>query len=576
MVSNQYEELAARITRIEERLHALEHSRSSGREPAPSGSEVELNARLGADSVSSAATHLGRILLIFGGAYLLRAITDYGFIPTGAGIFAGALYAVLWLYIAYRNAAEHRVLGILYGSASVLLFLPLLVEAVTHFGLLSGPQSAAALMVFCAIALAVAVRRELRVLAWLAILGTIATSLLLFQASHAALTFTAVLLALAFASLWIVYSRSWRGLQWISAAGALAGLVLLAVVSTHEEWGVSPDAAFYMGMLMWGGYLISFAVRTHVLDREPGIFEAVEAVLASAVVFGIALQVAAVRPAFIAVIGIAGLGIGVLAYLMAFTKRVRVRRGPSFYLYSSLGLALVIGGSALLLAPPTAAVVWSLMAVAAAWVSGRQRRVSLSLHCTVLLVAASAASGALATGLHAFVGALSIWPSISPAQWITAAAAVACLFIPIAQRSERWGVAAGLPQLIVLVLSIWVVGGLMVGVLAPLVAHVPGAAADTGAIATLRTAVLAAAAVVLAFASRFNRWPEARWLAYPVLATIGIKLVFEDFPGGRPLTLFMALALVGVALLLVPRLLPRREPAADDGAVRTSGDTLTH
>lgn len=576
MVSNRFEELEGRIGRIEKRLQALEDSRSSDGEFAPSAPETELDARLGSDSISTAATHLGRFLLIFGGAYLLRAITDYGFIPTGIGILAGALYAVLWLYIAYRNAVEHHVLGILYGSASVLLFLPLLVEAVTHFGLLSGPQSAAALMAFCAIALAVAVRRDLRVLAWLATLGTIATSLVLFQASHSALTFTAVLLALAFVSLWIVYSRSWRGLQWISAAGALAGLVLLAVVSTHEGWGVSPDAAFYMGMLMWGGYLISFAVRTHVLDREPGIFEAVEAVLASAVVFGIALRVAAVRPGFIVVIGFSALAIGLVAYRLAFTARVRARRGPSFYLYSSLGLALVIGGSALLLAPASAAVVWALMAVAAAWVSGRQRRVSLSLQCTILLLAASVASGALATGLHAFVGALSSWPHISPAQWVSAAAAVACLFIPVAQRSERWGVAAGLPQLIVLVLSIWVVGGLMVGVLAPLVAHVPGPEADTGAVATLRTAVLAAAAVVLAFASRFNRWPEARWLAYPVLATTGVKLVFEDFPGGRPLTLFMALALVGVALLLVPRLLPRREPAADEQAARTSGDTLTH
>jgi hypothetical protein len=64
--------------------------------------------------------------------------------------------------------------------------------------------------------------------------------------------------------------------------------------------------------------------------------------------------------------------------------------------------------------------------------------------------------------------------------------------------------------------------------------------------------------VTLAFSSRYRRWPEAWWLAYPVLAGVGVKLVFEDFPNGRPATLFVALALVGGALILVAKLLPKR------------------
>jgi hypothetical protein len=38
---------------------------------------------------------------------------------------------------------------------------------------------------------------------------------------------------------------------------------------------------------------------------------------------------------------------------------------------------------------------------------------------------------------------------------------------------------------------------------------------------------------------------------------IGLKLVFEDFPNGRPLTMFIALALVGGTLILVAKLLRR-------------------
>jgi hypothetical protein len=47
---------------------------------------------------------------------------------------------------------------------------------------------------------------------------------------------------------------------------------------------------------------------------------------------------------------------------------------------------------------------------------------------------------------------------------------------------------------------------------------------------------------------------------------VGIKLVLEDFPQGRPATLFLSLALVGGALILVSRLLPRREPAVPPDA----------
>ena len=135
--------------------------------------------------------------------------------------------------------------------------------------------------------------------------------------------------------------------------------------------------------------------------------------------------------------------------------------------------------------------------------------------------------------LHALAGdPVNAWPGLAVLQLLMAAAAVLCLFIPVAQRSDRWGVMAGLPQLIVLVLSVWIVGGLMVIILAPVVAGVPDPSADLGRLATLRTTILAASAITLALSSRYKRWPEARWLAYPVLVAVGFKLVFEDFPNG--------------------------------------------
>ena len=184
----------------------------------------------------------------------------------------------------------------------------------------------------------------------------------------------------------------------------------------------------------------------------------------------------------------------------------------------------------------------------------------MSLHCTALVIAAGVASGGLGMGIAALAGdATQTWPGVSLAQVAAAAAAVACLFIPVAQQSERWGKASGLPQLIVLGLSVWLVGGLLVALAAPLLTAAPGPSADLGKLATLRTAVLAASAVTLAWSSRHPRWPEARWLAYPVLAAVGLKLVIEDFPHGRPVTLFMTLGLVGGALIIVSRFMRRRK-----------------
>ena len=246
------------------------------------------------------------------------------------------------------------------------------------------------------------------------------------------------------------------------------------------------------------------------------------------------------------------------AYAMAFTPETRAARGRNFFFYSTMGLILVVAGSALVVSPGKAAAAWSLMALAMAWFSGRYGRVALSLQCTFLLLAAGVATGILTTGLTALMGDVSgVWPALVPWHVIIALTTVACLFIPVAQRSDRWGKLAGLPQLIVLALSVWEVGGLLVIAFAPFFTGAGGESTNLANLAALRTAVLAVASVSLALSSRFKRWPEARWLVYPVLILVGFKLLLEDFPHGNPVTLFVAFALVGSALIVVAKLLSR-------------------
>ena len=121
-------EFEARLARIEQRLSVLEGEEAAKvavDEPMPESSAAHR-------MVAGAPTHIGHTLLIFGGAYLLRAITDFKFVPTGIGIFMGATYAVFWLFMAYRRSAveTQRTSAALYGALSIILAMPLLVEAV--------------------------------------------------------------------------------------------------------------------------------------------------------------------------------------------------------------------------------------------------------------------------------------------------------------------------------------------------------------------------------------------------------------------------------------------------------------
>jgi len=554
-------EFEQRLAAIEARLSALE----GGSAPRVAVDD-DVAPAVDDSLVTTATAHIGRVLLIFGGAYLLRAITDFGFVPTPVGILMGATYAVFWLVLAYRfgTVANRRAEAAFYGSTSTLLALPLLVEAVTHFRLLSGPQGVVALGFYILLALFVADRRALRSVAWMITGGGIVTGFAILISAHQLEAVTGLLLLLGLAVYWLVYRRGWRGMRWFAAAGANGAVMTAIALGTMEQWPLTPITAFRFAQALMLAYLLSFVIRSHLLKRPVGVFEVCQAIAVTA----IALAAAAVSVRA-GLTGFRGTGVvililAVLAYVLAYSPRIRDLRAVDYYFYSTLGLVFFVAGSAMALPALGAAAAWSLAALLAAFMSGRLGWVTLSLQSTFLLLAAGMTSSLLRVGIHALTGdPASDWPAMSAAYAGIAVATVACLFIPVAQRSKRWGKAAGLPQLLVLALSVWEVGGLIVLWLATLIAGAGTIEPDLAAVAALRTAVLSAASVTLALSSRFRRWPEARWLVYPVLVIVGVKLFAEDFPHGQAASLFVALAFVGSALLLVARLLRREQaPAA--------------
>src|SRR4030095_8593226 len=193
----------------------------------------------------------------------------------------------------------------------------------------------------------------------------------------------------------------------------------------------------------------------------------------------------------------------------------------------------------------------------------RLARVTLALHGTFYSLAAAAASGLLMTALYAFATpAATAWPRLTPQALLARLAPAVVCALPVPHPAPFWKPYEGLTRVLRIAVLLWGAAGTALYFLAPLLAGVPGGGrCDPGVLATVRTAMLTAVALLLGWASRFKGFREAAWLVYPTLALAVLKLVVEDFPQGRPATLFLALALCGVAFLFAPRLARRGDGA---------------
>jgi hypothetical protein len=220
-----------------------------------------------------------------------------------------------------------------------------------------------------------------------------------------------------------------------------------------------------------------------------------------------------------------------------------------------LALSFTLAGSALLLPARPVAFAWSALAVLMGWLAVRLNRVTLGLHGTFYSVAASSSSGLLTTALYAFaVPAGTAWPRLSPPALLALLAATVLCALPVPHPAPFWKPYEKLTRVLRIAVFLWGAAGAALYGLAPALAGTPGKECDAGALATVRTAVLTAAALLLGWVSRWERFREAAWLVYPTLGLALLKLAVEDFPHGRPATLFLALALCGLAFLFAPRL----------------------
>jgi hypothetical protein len=557
-LEDQLSALAARLDTVEARLARLE-----GRAPMSpvheDGSTAPGALEAAAGDVATGArvdgrrltTLLGRSFIILGGAFLLRALTDAGTLPPAVGVSVGLLYGLAWMASSARAArSADRVRAIFDGATALIIGFPLLVEATFRFGLLGANAAAAGLSALTLGALLAAAITRLQTLAWLATIGATFTGLTLMVLGSVA-PYAVFFIALGVATLWIGYLREWKLLRWPTGLLAGAGVLLVTTRALGEKPLDPPLVAWLLQAAFFVGYFASIAVRTLVRGRQVIAFEVAQTILILLVGVGGALAVSQSSGYGGLVLGGSLVTLGAIAYLVSFAFLPRDSVGaPNFYFYSTLALILVLIGLEVAVSGVPQALALTVLAslLAVAW--WRSGRVTLGGHAAVALLAASLSGGLLALAEAAFIGNL---PAVSVVGTAGLALAVAIVISGshMAHCHLPRPVAADIPAIVFGLVALAGSAGVLTFAIGR---GAEWTAADAGAFATVRTALLSALAVLAAWLHRPGAFSSIGTLAYPLLVVTGIKLALTDLRVSTAATLFIALACYGVALVLVPRL----------------------
>ena len=553
-IEDQVAQLTRRVAELESRLTTVEHGAPhAGVPPVSVGSPAP--AAVTTFDLLGAVSNLGRSLIILGGAFLLRALTEAGTWPPMIGVSLGLFYALTWLAMSGRAAvAGHHLRALFDGGTAVVIGFPLIVEATLKFGLFTPALAAMALGAFTACVLVSASHGRLPSLAWLASLGGLATGLTLMVRTGAVAPFSFYFTSLGVGTLWLGYLREWRGLRW--PTGSVAGLAVLGVTLRAVAQPPVDQATVAwatQGFLLMA-YLGSIAVRTLVRGRQVIAFEIAQTVLVLVVGLGGMIAVGHAVEYGELLLGGAILGLAAVSYAVAFQFLARHAPGAlNFYFYSSLALLFVMVGTWTALDGHARAMALTGIGVALAAAWSRSSRATLGAHTAIALVAASEAAGLLNLGLAVFIGEL---PSATLSQW----PALVTFVVVLALSGSRLTACRG-PALSATDAPSLTIGLVAAVGLAGLVTQAAVAIAGTlslpmsgDMLTTIRTATLSMMVIGFAGLPRTGRFAAIGWLAYPLLAAAGLKLVLIDVRYSRASTLFAALAFYGAALVLVPRL----------------------
>jgi hypothetical protein len=503
---------------------------------------------------------LGKAVLGIAGAYLLRAIAESSSVPKLPILFVAIVYAALWMVWAVRTHTANRFASITYAITSALILSPLLWESTVRFQTLSPTYTAVVLVAFTVLALALSWRLDLQLIPWIATLATVLTAVALIIQTHELVPLTAALLAVALATEIAACLEHRLTLRAVPALAADFVVWLLVFVMTSPDGApegyppASPAILTALCLLLFAIYGTSIAIRTFARRHPITLFEIAQGILAFVLAAFGALRAThtSAAPAF----GVFALLLAAVCYWGALSRfaaesHVRNRRTSATY-----AAALLLIGSYLLLSPTLLVPFLSLAAVASAFLYARTDKLSLGMHASFYLAAATATSTLPNWIVAALAGTLPTYPDSSV--WIVAVSSALCYIL------GSWGTQAD--QSHTKRRMLWVVPAVLVSFASAAVAIVAiaGLAASRldltpSRLSVVRTIVNCALALVLAFLG--SRWKhiELSWVAYAAVAFGTLKLIFEDLRFGNASSLVVSLLFYGLVLILLPRITRRSE-----------------
>ena len=500
-------------------------------------------------------TVLGKAVLGIAGAYLLRAIAESGSAPKLALLLVAIVYAAAWMVWAVRASASSRFASVTYAVASAMILSPMLWESTTRFQTLPVGFAAAALTGYVVMTLALAARRDLELVAWVATVAAVMTALGLIFATRDLVALASALLAIGLASevsACMGHRLTQRVLPALAADFAIWQLVDVMTSSKVVPEGYHATAtgtitALCLALLaIYGG---SIGIRVFVRREAITYFDVGQGVLAFALATFGALR--ATGGAIAPVLGALFLVLAAVCYWGALSRFVDDGLRRNRRVSATWAAALLVAGSWLLLPSGLQLVFLCAAAVVAAFLYARTGKFSLGLHVSVYLAAATAVSPVLGYVVNTLAGSVGGGPPWSV--WLVTVAAAVSYVVGAGHAEERTTRRL-----------LWVVPALLVGFAAAALAvsAIVGVAGGSAGLAASRLSVvrtIVGCAVALALAYAGARWKrvELGWVAYAAVGFGTLKLLLEDLRFGNAASLVVSLLFYGGVLILLARMMQR-------------------
>jgi hypothetical protein len=548
------EELTARLEALERRVDLLERPSAVPDAHKPIARPIaEAGESLSLAHAGSAFPVLGKAMLGIAGAYLLRAVAESSSLPRLAIAAVAIVYALLWLVAAARVPAEEWFSSTVYAGTSALILAPMLWELTLTFKVLSASFTAAILSIFVITATALAWNRgrtnKLAPVLWVANSAAAAAALALSVATHQLLPFIATLLWIALISEYAAVRNRQPGVRFLPALAADVAIWAMIFIysspaSTRMDYPAQGTATLLLpGCLLFLVYAVSVVLRALLLRQKITVFETGQAMIAFLLATSSVLYFAPGSGAI--VLGAVCLLFSAACYAAAFFLSSKAAEIRNFHVFSAWAASLFMAGSLLCLPPFWLSALLGLAAIAATILA---TRLTLRFHGLAFLLMAAIASGLLEYAFRTLAGTMP--GRLDASVGLVSLCAFLCYAAGKHLPHENWK--HQLLHLATAALAVFTLAALLVEALLWLTTR--GITPNAPYVAFIRTLILCALALALAYSGSRWRRVELTRIAYATLGLVAAKLLFEDLRLGHLQFIAAAIFLFAITLIAVPSL----------------------